>query len=115
MTANGDAFGSLAALFTTGSGTAAPTADGPQVAAVTTVLVGNLPVMAGLWTTQLADEVARAAGPTALVRFERGDVTLELLRADGRQVPPAGPAAVSRWIPRAATSRPTISSLRPPE
>ena len=104
MTANGDAFGSLAALFTTGSGTAAPTADGPQVAAVTTVLVGNLPVMAGLWTTQLADEVARAAGPTALVRFERGDVTLELLRADGRQVPPAGPAAVSRWIPRAATT-----------
>jgi hypothetical protein len=60
--------------------------------------------MAGLWTTQFADAVARIAGPTALVRFERDDVTIELLRADGRQVPPAGPAAVSRWLPRAAST-----------
>jgi hypothetical protein len=66
------------------------------------VLVGNLPVMAGLWTTQFADEVARAHGPTALVRFEREDVTLELLRADGRQVPPPGAGAVAGWLPRAA-------------
>jgi hypothetical protein len=60
--------------------------------------------MAGVWTTQFADAVARIAGPTALVRFERDDVTIELLRADGRQVPPAGPAAVSRWLPRAAST-----------
>ncbi|MEY4942474.1 MAG: hypothetical protein RL254_655, partial [Planctomycetota bacterium] len=102
-----DAFGSLAALFTTGNGgegQAARTTDGPTLGAVTTVLVGNLPVMAGLWTTQFADAVARIAGPTALVRFERDDVTIELLRADGRQVPPAGPAAVSRWLPRAAST-----------
>lgn len=107
MSLNGDAFGSLAALFTTGNGgegQAARTTDGPTLGAVTTVLVGNLPVMAGLWTTQFADAVARIAGPTALVRFERDDVTIELLRADGRQVPPAGPAAVSRWLPRAASS-----------
>ena len=107
MSLNGDAFGSLAALFTTGNGGeghAARTTDGPTLGAVTTVLVGNLPVMAGLWTTQFADAVARIAGPTALVRFERDDVTLELLRADGRQVPPAGPAAVSRWLPRAAST-----------
>ncbi len=107
MSLNGDAFGSLAALFTTGNGgegQAARTADGPTLGAVTTVLVGNLPVMAGLWTTQFADAVARIAGPTALVRFERDDVTIELLRADGRQVPPAGPAAVSRWLPRAAST-----------
>lgn len=107
MSLNGDAFGSLAALFTTGNGgegQAARTTDGPTLGAVTTVLVGNLPVMAGLWTTQFADAVARIAGPTALVRFERDDVTIELLRADGRQVPPAGPAAVSRWLPRAAST-----------
>jgi hypothetical protein len=107
MSLNGDAFGSLAALFTTGNGgeaQSARTADGPTLGAVTTVLVGNLPVMAGLWTTQFADAVARIAGPTALVRFERDDVTIELLRADGRQVPPAGPAAVSRWLPRAAST-----------
>ena len=107
MSLNGDAFGSLAALFTTGNGgegQAARTTDGPTLGAVTTVLVGNLPVMAGLWTTQFADAVARIAGPTALVRFERDDVTIELLRADGRQVPPAGPSAVSRWLPRAAST-----------
>ena len=107
MSLNGDAFGSLAALFTTGNGgegQAARTTDGPTLGAVTTVLVGNLPVMAGLWTTHFADAVARIAGPTALVRFERDDVTIELLRADGRQVPPAGPAAVSRWLPRAAST-----------
>lgn len=107
MSLNGDAFGSLAALFTTGSGgndQAARATEGPALGAVTTVLVGNLPVMAGLWTTQFADAVARIAGPTALVRFERDDVTIELLRADGRQVPPAGPAAVSRWLPRAAST-----------
>jgi hypothetical protein len=107
MSVNGDAFGSLAALFTTGNGSEGQptrTADGPTLGAVTTVLVGNLPVMAGLWTTQFADAVARIAGPTALVRFEREDVTIELLRADGRQVPPAGPAAVSRWLPRAAST-----------
>ncbi len=103
MTSNVDPYGSLAALFTT---PAAPeTSHGhaaPRIGEVTTVLVGNLPVMAGLWTTQLADEVARAFGPTGLVRFERGEVTIELLRADGRQVPPAGPGAVSRWLPRGA-------------
>ncbi|RLS46285.1 MAG: hypothetical protein DWH86_03265 [Planctomycetota bacterium] len=107
MSLNGDAFGSLAALFTTGSGgegQSARTTDGPTLGAITTVLVGNLPVMAGLWTTQFADAVARIGGPTALVRFERDDVTIELLRADGRQVPPAGPAAVSRWLPRAAST-----------
>jgi len=109
MSSNGDAFGSLAALFTSGpaGGATSPqssTKDGPSLGAVTTVLVGNVPVMAGLWTTQLADEVAKSGGPTALVRFERDDVTLELLRADGRQVPPAGPAAVTRWLPRAATT-----------
>jgi hypothetical protein len=109
MSSNGDAFGSLAALFTSGPAGGAPspqasTKDGPSLGAVTTVLVGNVPVMAGLWTTQLADEVAKSGGPTALVRFERDDVTLELLRADGRQVPPAGPAAVTRWLPRAATT-----------
>jgi hypothetical protein len=111
MSSNGDAFGSLAALFTSGNGgngttaqQAMPSRGGVVLDDVTVVLVGNLPVMAGLWTTQFADEVARASGPTALVRFERGDVTVELLRAEGRQVPPAGPGAVSRWLPRAASS-----------
>jgi hypothetical protein len=44
-------------------------------------LVGNLPVMGGLWLTQYADQVARREGPTALIRLERGQVTFELLRS----------------------------------
>ena len=101
---NADAYGSLTALFTSGGGSPprVPATDGPSVGEVNVVLVGNLPVMAGLWTTQFADEVARAHGPTGLVRFEREDVTLELLRADGRQLPPPGPGAVVGWLPRAA-------------
>lgn len=101
---NADAYGSLTALFTSGGGSPprVPATDGPSVGEVNVVLVGNLPVMAGLWTTQFADEVARAHGPTGLVRFEREDVTLELLRADGRQVPPPGPGALAGWLPRAA-------------
>lgn len=44
-------------------------------------LVGHLPVMGGLWLTQYADQVARQEGPTALLRLDRGQITVELLRA----------------------------------
>jgi hypothetical protein len=108
MSSTGDPFGPLAALFTSGSSPQGGTAPAGEAALpfgpVVTVLVGNLPVMAGLWTTQFADEVGRVAGPTALVRFERGEVTVELLRADGRQLPPASPNALGRWLPRGASS-----------
>ena len=106
MSSTSDAFGSLAALFTSGpaaNGTGRDAARAPSVGEVTVVLVGNLPVMAGPWMSQLADEVARGAGPTALVRFERDELTLELMRADGRQLPPPGPGALARWLPRAAS------------
>jgi hypothetical protein len=101
---NADAYGSLTALFTSGgtSTSRPPSPGGLRVGDVTVVLVGNLPVMAGLWTTQFANEVARAHGATGLVRFEREDVTLELLHADGRQVPPPGAGSVAGWLPRAA-------------
>lgn len=103
MTTDGDAFGSLAALFTSGgNGTARH--GGAAADGVGLLLAGNLPVMAGLWITQFADEVSRSAGPTALVRFDRDEVTVELLRADGRQVPPPAPGALPRWLPRAAGS-----------
>lgn len=118
MTQTSDAFGSLTALFTSETDAQgaprAPGADGSSQAsreseaglqaasAPVVVLVGNLPVMAGLWTTQLADTIARNGGPTALVRFERGEVTMELLHADGRQLPAPGPEAIERWLPRAA-------------
>ena len=101
MTTDGDAFGSLAALFTSGGNGTASHGHPAAADGIGVLLVGNLPVMAGLWITQFADEAARVAGPTALVRFDRDEVTVELLRADGRQVPPPGPGALERWLPRA--------------
>lgn len=105
MTQTSDAFGSLTALFTSDPAGGAAAGDGrvSVAAPVVVALVGNLPVMAGLWTTQLADEIARHGGPTALVRFERGEVTVELLRAEGRHLPPPAAEAVSRWLPRGAS------------
>ncbi|MDZ4755230.1 MAG: hypothetical protein SGJ11_12150 [Phycisphaerae bacterium] len=50
-------------------------------APIEVAIVGHLPVMGGLWVTQYADQIARREGPTALVRLERGQLTLELLRA----------------------------------
>ncbi|MFO0783368.1 MAG: hypothetical protein U0636_06760 [Phycisphaerales bacterium] len=106
MTQTSDAFGSLTALFTSDPAGGAAAGDGrvSVAAPVVVALVGNLPVMAGLWTTQLADEIARHGGPTALVRFERGEVTVELLRAEGRHLPPPAAEAVSRWLPRGAST-----------
>lgn len=104
MTQTSDAFGSLTALFTSEiDQPSAPQGSSTSVPPVVVALVGNLPVMAGLWTTQLADEIARNGGPTALVRYERGEVTVELLRADGRQLPPPAQDAVERWLPRGAS------------
>lgn len=106
MSSTSDAFGSLSALFTSGpatNGTGRDAARTPSVGEVTVVLVGNLPVMAGPWMSQFADEIARGAGPTALVRFERDEMTVELMRADGRQLPPPGPGTVARWLPHAAS------------
>lgn len=102
MTQTSDAFGSLTALFTSDAPSSTEAESAAPGAPVLVVLVGNLPVMAGLWTTQLADEIARHGGPTGLVRFERGEVTVELLRAEGRTLPPPSPDAVVRWLPRGA-------------
>jgi hypothetical protein len=79
-----DPYEELAALFLTdaesgGAGRPAVSLSAP----VEVALVGHLPVMGGLWITQYADHVARQRGPTALVRLERGQVTVELLRASG--------------------------------
>lgn len=51
----------------------------------TLVLVGNLPVMNGLWLSQYADREARENGPTCLVRLSGDNVQLELFRAGTRR------------------------------
>lgn len=82
-----DPFAELASLFLTErdreSGPAAEA--GVRAAPIEIALVGHLPVMGGLWLSQYADQIARRGGPTALIRLERGQVTVELLRATGQR------------------------------
>lgn len=51
----------------------------------TLVLVGNLPVMNGLWLSQYADREARENGPVCLVRICADSVQIELFRAGTRR------------------------------
>jgi len=51
-------------------------------AQVECIVVGHLPVRAGLWLTQYADDVAREDGPTALIRLDADQYILEVLRGD---------------------------------
>jgi hypothetical protein len=51
----------------------------------TLVLVGNLPVMNGLWLSQYADREARENGPVCLVRLAGDSVQIELFRAGARR------------------------------
>lgn len=81
------------------------------------ILVGHLPVRAGLWLTQYADDVARDAGPTALIRLDSEQLILEILRGS-ESVARASAAAtlqeavsiaaetVSRWVIRPANTSP---------
>jgi len=58
-----------------------------QAAAVsrsrTVLLVGNLPMMSGLWLSQYADREARDRGPVCLLRMERDAVQVEVFRTGG--------------------------------
>jgi hypothetical protein len=58
-----------------------PTAVVASRAPIEIAIAGNLPVMAGLWLSQYADRIGQREGPTALVRLERGQISLELFRA----------------------------------
>jgi hypothetical protein len=99
-----DPFDELAALFLTDpdgahrtSATSSPAHAAPAAAprsappvsgestskaVVELVVVGHLPVRAGLWMTPYADAVARASGPAVLIRLDGEEPTLELLRGD---------------------------------
>ena len=47
------------------------------------VVVGNLPVLSGLWLSQFADREARERGAVCLLRVDRDSVQLELFVAHG--------------------------------
>ena len=79
MTDRTDPFEELAALFLTEPDVATPR----QPAAAPTlelIVVGSLPVRASLWLVPYADTVARESGPTALVRLDEEQPTIQLLR-----------------------------------
>lgn len=81
------------------------------------ILVGHLPVRAGLWLTQYADDVARDAGPTGLIRLDSEQLILEILRgsesvarasaaATLQEAVAIAAATVGRWVIRPANDAP---------
>ena len=80
MTDRRDPFEELAALFLTEPDAAAPS-RAAAAPAIELIVVGSLPVRASLWLVPYADTVARELGPTALVRLDEEQPTIQLLRA----------------------------------
>ena len=80
MTDRTDPFEELAALFLTEPDAAAPSRAAADPA-IELIVVGSLPVRASLWLVPYADTVARELGPTALVRLDEAQPTIQLLRA----------------------------------
>ncbi|MBL9148349.1 MAG: hypothetical protein JNM94_06610 [Phycisphaerae bacterium] len=70
---------------TTSSGVATSARRAPADVLIEVAIVGHLPVMGGLWLTQYADHLGRQHGPVALVRFDRSQISFELLRAPGQR------------------------------
>jgi hypothetical protein len=96
-------------------GTRTPERKGSASASRTLLLVGNLPVLSGLWLSQFADREARERGAACMLRIDDDAVQIELFVANGRR-PSIRPQAtlaealravapvVSAWlvVPRAA-------------
>lgn len=66
-------------------GTRTPERKGSPSALRTLVLVGNLPVLSGLWLSQYADREARERGAACMLRIDDDAVQLELFVANGRR------------------------------
>jgi hypothetical protein len=93
MTQTVDPFDELTSMFMT-EGDAPParaagattsgdaTAPGATRAATELLVLGHLPVRAGLWVTPYADALARREGPTALVRLDGDEPMVQVLRGD---------------------------------
>ncbi len=80
MTKMADPFDELAAMFLTGKDTpeSPATASGSQTELL---VVGHLPVRAGLWLAPYAEARARTCGPTAMIRLDGPEPELQLIGA----------------------------------
>jgi hypothetical protein len=74
-----DTFDELAAIFLT-EDEDAPAPEPMSPAQLELILVGHLPVRAGLWLTPYADASARQRGPTALIDLDKDRPRVQLLR-----------------------------------
>ncbi len=90
MSTGHDPYDELAAMFITESDRTGST-DGLPTMTIETLLVGHLPVRAGLWLAPYADAIARDRGPTVLIRLDRDEPSVQLLRGpDGIARPHSG-------------------------
>jgi len=82
MTQTIDPYDELTAMFLTDPDPAgSPRASGSDVQTTVEVLVvGHLPVRAGVWMTPYADAIARGHGPSVLIRLDGDEPTLQIMR-----------------------------------
>lgn len=117
-----DAIDELAALFLTEETADTPQAATERSAAVELLLVGHLPVRAGLWLGPYADAVARERGCTALVRLDREEPAVQVMRGttEHMRLPETGlhevlsafSRQVEKWIVRAPDDLPAAEAVR---
>jgi hypothetical protein len=81
MTRTVDPFDELASMFLTDDDGPPPQPSIPN-AVVEVLVVGHLPVRAGLWLTPYADAIARKGGPVALLRLDGEEPALQVMRGD---------------------------------
>ena len=115
MSADRDPFDELAALFLTEPDTPGE-CETPLARELTTelVVIGHLPVRAGLWLTPYVDAIARQHGPAALIRLDRAGATLEILRASEAGLPVQQPTDLREAI-ASVTAQISSCMIRCPE
>ena len=111
MTRTLDPFDELTALFLTDPSSLGETQPRQDTASVDLLLVGHLPVRAGLWLGPYVDSIGREVGSAALLRLDLDEPTIEIYRGEPDSLPQlrhsslqdaidAFAPCVSQWIVR---------------